>query len=80
MRRFDLGKKLSAVICNGCGRQLKVEAGMLKEGCFYGKQNFGYFSSMDGQIHNFDLCEDCYRKMTEKFTVPVEIEEATELL
>ena len=41
---------LSKVVCNGCGRELKVENGILKEGCFEGKQVFGYFSSMDGHI------------------------------
>ena len=73
-------KKISAVICNGCGRKLKVENGILKEGCFFGKQTFGYFSSMDGETHSFDLCEDCYKRLTGDFAVPVEVTEETELL
>lgn len=81
MRKFtDHEKTLSAVICNGCGKSLKVENGVLKEGCFSGKQNFGYFSSMDGERHQFDLCEDCYRKLIAQFAVPVEKEEIAELL
>lgn len=81
MRKFrEEQKNLCAVICNGCGRELKVEDGVLKEGCFEGKQVFGYFSSMDGERHSFDLCEDCYRKMIRQFAVPVERKESTELL
>lgn len=81
MRRFKEEKNcLCAVICNGCGRELKVENGVLKEGCFEGRQTFGYFSSMDGEQHSFDLCEDCYRKMLRQFRVPAERRENTELL
>jgi len=81
MRKFGEDQKnLTAVICNGCGKKLKVENGVLKEGCFEGKQVFGYFSSMDGEQHSFDLCEDCYREWTQQFCIPVEKEEVTELL
>lgn len=81
MREFKNERKnLSAVICNGCGRKLRVEDGVLKEGCFEGKQVFGYFSSMDGERHSFDLCEECYRSMIRQFAIPVEREENTELL
>lgn len=73
-------EKLCAVACNGCGRELKVEDGVLKEGCFSGKQLFGYFSSMDGEQHSFDLCEDCYRDMIRKFRIPVTVRENAELL
>lgn len=79
MRRLNQGT-LEAVICNGCGRSLKVENGMLKEGCFTGKQEFGYFSSMDGKRHSFELCETCYQRMLAQFAVPVTEEEMTELL
>lgn len=81
MRKFKNEQKmLTAVICNGCGRELRVEDGVLREGCFEGKQSFGYFSTMDGERHSFDLCEDCYQKMIRQFAIPVEREENTELL
>lgn len=82
MRKYcNIEKKvLTAVTCNGCGRQLKVENGELKEGCYAGRQAFGYFSSMDGEMHSFDLCEQCYRTLTQKFKIPVCIEEMTELI
>ena len=80
MRNWTKGRReLSAVVCNGCGRELKVENGILKEGCFEGKQVFGYFSPMDGQEHPFAVCEECYQKMIARFLVPVTKRELPEL-
>lgn len=80
MRKTDGNEQiLRAVICNGCGRQLKVEKGVLREGCFCAEQTFGYFSSMDGKRVGFDLCEECFQKLLDRFVIPAEIEEKTEL-
>lgn len=82
MRQYQKedSSRLSRVVCNGCGRELKVESGYLKEGCFCAEQVFGYFSRRDGIRHRFDLCEDCYEKWIGSLTVPVEEEEVQELL
>ena len=80
MRKTDGNEQiLRAVICNGCGRQLKVEKGVLREGCFCAEQIFGYFSSMDGKRVSFDLCEECFQRLLNSFVIPAEIEEETEL-
>jgi len=71
---------LEQVTCNACGRSLQVENGIIREGCYHGDSAFGYFSRRDGVKHHFDLCEDCYDKMIEKFKVPVEESETMELL
>lgn len=71
---------LKRVRCNRCGKELKVEQGYLKEGCFHADTVFGYFSRKDGIRHRFDLCENCYDEWTAQFAVPVEINEETELL
>ena len=73
-------KELTAVICNQCKKELKVENGIIKEGCFNGDIRFGYFSKKDGCRHSFDLCEECYDKLVEGFAVPVAEEEVTELI
>lgn len=65
--------------CNGCGKLLKVENGILKEDVFEGKKQWGYFSERDGEIHSFLLCEACYNEMIKKFALPPEVTEATEL-
>jgi len=73
MRTFLEGKEaeLISVICNCCGRKLLVEDGILKEESIQIKHTFGYFSEKDGQTETFDLCEECYQKITGKFRVPV---------
>ena len=68
------------VVCNGCGRDMEVENGILMEGCFHSDWMFGYFSRKDREKHNFDLCEDCYDKMVAQFKIAPEIVVVTELL
>lgn len=82
MRRYDteMGEQLVQVICNQCGREMKLEKGYLKEGCFTADYPFGYFSHKDGTRHHFDLCEECYDKMVRQFSVPVEVSQEKELL
>ncbi len=65
--------------CNGCGRELRMENGILKEDVFEGKKQWGYFSKKDGEIHSFLLCEDCYEDMISKLMIPPVVTEATEL-
>ena len=73
MRKYtdENNMELEQVICNKCGRQLKVENGILKEGCFAADTVFGYFSEKDGVRHLFDLCEECYDRMIKEFAVKV---------
>lgn len=82
MREFSeqRGGTLQEVFCNCCGKKLNVTNGILTEGCISVEAPFGYFSRRDGQVHKFDLCEDCYDKWTAAFRIPVEIKEKTELL
>lgn len=75
-----LGSRLRSVVCNQCGRALKIEGGILKEGCFSADYLFGYFSKKDGVRDRFDLCEECYEKIVSQFKIPVEETQETELL
>lgn len=72
--------ELNKVKCNQCGKELLVEDGILKEGCFSVDYTFDYFSNKDGYIYSFDLCETCFNQWTEKFEIPVEIGETKEFL
>ena len=82
MRKYNSENEpvLQEVVCNQCGRALKVEKGILKEGCFHGDFAFGYFSERDGMRHRFELCEACYNKMIAGFQIPVEETQEQELL
>lgn len=73
-------RTLEKIVCNQCGRELKLENGIVQEGVFQGETRFGYFSGKDGERHSFDLCEECYDKMIKGFAIPVEEEDVTELL
>lgn len=81
MRSYDTSssaRKLISVVCNCCGRSLRVSNGILTEGCCRVRQTWDYFSSRDLEQHCFDLCEDCYARITGGFAVPPEISPVTE--
>ena len=82
MRKYNSENEpvLQEVVCNQCGKALKVENGILKEGCFHGDFAFGYFSERDGVRHKFELCETCYNKLIAGFQIPVEETQEQELL
>ena len=77
----DKGKTgLEKVICNKCKKEMKVQNGILQEGCFEGDQLFGYFSGRDGERYRFDLCEACFDELLAAFALPAQVTEETELL
>lgn len=80
MKKYSEINELIEVRCNQCGRELRVENGVLKEGAFCTEVAFGYFSTKDGQKHEIDLCEDCYDRWAKGFKVPVRVWEQTEFL
>lgn len=79
MRKFD-NQILKKVFCNKCGKEMLVENGMLREGCFEADQIFGYFSQKDGEHHKWDLCEACYDELLRTFQIPASKKEETELI
>lgn len=66
--------------CNSCGKELKVENGILLEDAFEAKKEWGYFSERDMEVHHFILCEDCYNKIIAQFRIPVEVKNKLEVL
>ncbi len=78
--RKNADKKNMQVYCNCCGRQMKVQDGILMEGVAPVQIDWGYFSDRDGETHRFDLCECCYKKIIQNFSVPVEVVIRKELL
>lgn len=82
MRQYldENNKTLKKIVCNQCGRELKLLNGIVQEGVFRGEAHWGYFSERDGEHHSFDLCEACYEKMLKGFRIPAQVEEQTELL
>lgn len=66
-------KKTEKIICNLCGRAIKKDG----DDTFYDyievKKKWGYLSDYDGQVHSFDICQDCYKRLAEEFKVNAEI-------
>ena len=75
MRKYGKDGRLDCVICNRCGKNLAVKHGIVREGVFTSDHRWDFFSEKDGEIHHFDLCEDCYDEMTAEFRIPVDVED-----
>lgn len=80
MRKYKSNGELETVICNCCGKKLAVKDSILREGGLEIKHAWDYFSEKDGEIHKFDLCEECYDEMLGTFRIPAEVEETREFL
>ena len=35
------------------------------------EKRWGYFSHKDGELHRFDICEECYDTQIASFQIPV---------
>lgn len=82
MQRYQKGmeeEELIDVICNCCGRSLKKKDKLLLEDVCRVRVQWGYFSKKDGENHSFDICEDCYDKITRNFVIPPHVEQRTEI-
>ena len=49
MKKYENGR-LIKVVCNQCGREIKTEADMIKEGICSVDTDWGYFSGKDGSV------------------------------
>ncbi|WP_343210413.1 hypothetical protein [Anaerolentibacter hominis] len=72
--------EIKKIRCNCCGRELKMENGLLAEDLFEGRKDWGYFSRKDLEVHHFYLCEECYDAITGQFVIPVEKMDKKEIL
>ena len=57
-----------------------MKDGILREGSAHFELTWDYFSEKDGEIHHWDLCEDCYDSLIHQFVIAPEIEEAVEFM
>lgn len=80
MRKYGKNNQLETVICNKCGKKMAVKGGIVREGAVMFDHAWDFFSEKDGEVHHFDLCEECYDEMIKEFRIPADIEEVTEFL
>lgn len=68
MRKYqDNNTQLVTVICNRCKKELKVENGILKEGCFEVSHAFGYFSERMDRCINLTCANSVLIKCSQNF-------------
>lgn len=64
-------EEIYEVICNMCGENIKKD--QFGKFCDYLQVDkiWGYLSSIDGENHSFDLCNECYLKIVSNFKLNV---------
>ncbi len=80
MKKYAKGGRLETVICNCCGKKLVVDKGIAREGYISVDHSWDFFSEKDGEIHHFELCEECYDELLSHFKISVDVEEQREFL
>ena len=73
-------RKNNQIYCNCCGRMISQNIQKTGEDFLQIDKTWGFFSGKDGEIHRFTLCENCYDRMRDQFSIPVDIRVQTELL
>ena len=61
--------EVDTVICNKCSKDV-TDLNDLHP-CVHISHFFGYGSSKDGMLHEFDLCYRCYDEFIATFQIPV---------
>jgi len=61
--------EIDKIICNKCGKEIKVIRGVAQEDFLAVTKRWGYFSDKDNQEDEFDLCEDCYDELVASFKI-----------
>ncbi len=80
MRKYNKNTKMSwkRRCVTAAEKSMKIQNGMLLEGICSVDTTWGYFSGKDLEKHEFDLCEECYDRITASFAVPPKISEDME--
>lgn len=68
------------IICNKCGREIKIVNDIPREDFLEVSKQWGYFSKKDGKNYKFFMCENCVDELAATFKVPVEVTDNTELV
>jgi ribosomal-protein-alanine N-acetyltransferase len=74
MRQYKMQEKkeVDKIVCNKCGKEILVENGVAEADMLSVQKRWGYFSNKDNDVHEFDLCEECYDKWIATFAIPIE--------
>ncbi len=62
------------LVCNKCKNNIKKNAIGYFDDYVQFEKRWGYHSPYDNEIHKFNLCNECYKKIIEDFLIPISIE------
>ena len=68
------------IVCNLCGKNIRVENDIPREDFVEINKSWGYFSKKDGKNWKIVLCEKCMDELAERLVIPYKENEQTELL
>lgn len=80
MKKYDRNGRLISVTCNGCGRPISHSGNIITSGALSFRAEWGFFSGKDGELHSFDICENCYDRIVRGFVIPVDVDEVKEFV
>lgn len=67
------------IYCNKCGKEIIRDVHGNYPDHLHVEKQWGFFSDKDMEIHEWNLCEECYDKFLKKFVIPASAKEALEL-
>ena len=73
-------EELVRLVCNQCGKEIKLKGNIPVEGVYKVRYTWDYMSEKDGMQDSFDLCESCYDAWVKTFLIPITRTEVTEYL
>ena len=79
MRKYGESGILLSVVCNRCGKKLAVKEGILRGRAAHLMWHGTIFSEKDGEVHHFDLCEECCDGVTREFLIEADREDGQPL-
>jgi Fe2+ or Zn2+ uptake regulation protein len=59
---------VTKIVCNKCKKEITIKN---EEEMLTVEKRWGYFSHKDGELHRFDICEECYDTWIASFQIPV---------
>lgn len=76
-----MSRDTKVIYCNCCGVRICAQEQQDKTSFLTIRKEWGYFSrDKDGQVHSMDLCEACYDKLVQTFSIAPKVEQIKEFL
>ncbi len=60
-------KEIISITCNGCGKQEEGKYSEWLGGIESFKHSFGFGTTKDGEVYEFDLCIECFDRIISEF-------------